>query len=127
MDFIKKWFNKVIGWIAYPIAKAQDTFTEYLGPAIVHLRGQAQIKWDWKCVGKCALGILLIGLTAATIAVAGVLTIVGLTLLLALILPSLLANTIAVLLTIKLMYEVYQSVKEQTADEIVIEVEEIVA
>jgi hypothetical protein len=123
MNFLKKWFNKVISWMAHPIAMIVDKATALLGPAITYVNTNHNLKWSFKTIAKVVAGALLVVFLSLAIGALVVAGITGFTLLFALVLPSLLANLIAVLCVGYVAYQVFQKVDHYRADEIVIEIE----
>jgi hypothetical protein len=123
MELIKNCFNRVVAWIAWPFSKLANLATEYTLPLYAQLKGIKGIKWTTGTIAKTVLGMGLV--FALGLAVAGgiILAITGLTLLLGLILPSLLANVIAVFGTMYLAYSVGEVVRAELPAEIVVEVE----
>lgn len=120
MNFIKKWYNRIIGWIAYPVATALDLATEYTAPLAAMFRG-IKIDWSWKLLGRTLLGGVILMCAMVYIANAIVLSIAGLTLLFGLLLNPLVANILALLIVGYVAYDVNASIDAQRATEIVVE------
>jgi hypothetical protein len=121
MNFIKKWFNRVVGWIATPITKALDMATVYMEPLNIFVYQDADTDWTWKMVGRVILGGLLM-LGAMIYITAGIiLSIAGLTLLFGLLLPPLVANVVAIGAVGYVVYDVIKAINTQRAAEIVAE------
>jgi hypothetical protein len=123
MNFLKKCFNRVVGWMAYPLAKSMDKMAQLFAPALVDLKSDRSVKWTWKAVGQVVMGFLLLIATSVALCVTFVGSIAGITLLLALVLPSLLANVIAILGTLYIGHCVFEVTDPMRADEIAIDVE----
>lgn len=123
MNFLKKCFNRVVGWMAYPLAKSMDKMAQLFAPALVDLKSDRSVKWTWKAVGQVVMGFLLLILTSVALCVTFVGSIAGITLLLALVLPSLLANVIAILSTLYIGHCVYEVTEPMRADEIAVDFE----
>jgi hypothetical protein len=123
MELIKKCFNRVVGWLAWPFSKLTHLAMEYTVPLYAQLKGVKGIKWTAGIIAKTVLGMGLVFALGLAIAGGIILAITGLTLLLGLILPSLLANVIAVFGTMYLAYSVGEVVRAELPAEIVAEVE----
>lgn len=123
MNFIRKWFNRIIGWIAAPIAKTLDKAAELTAPLVARFALGLKVDWTFKTIGKVLLGALLVGALLLFTSAAVILSIVGFTQVLALVLPVLLANLLAVAGTLFVAYRVLEATKVQRADEIVVTVE----
>lgn len=122
MDFLKKWFNKVIGWIATPIAKTFDKIAEYALPVVAKLRGFDKVEWSASVIGKGILSLIMASGAALLLGAVVVMSIAGLTLLLGLLLPLFLANALAVVAVLYVGHLVIQEACAQRAAEIVVEV-----
>jgi hypothetical protein len=108
MNVIKKWFHRIIGWFAAPIAKTQTAIAKCMAPLIA-IKNGIKIDWTLRLIGKVVLGGLL-AMTLAMCLTAGIiLSIAGLTLLFGLLLPSLVANVLAILITGYLIHCVYEA------------------
>jgi hypothetical protein len=123
MNFLKKCFNRVIGWMAYPLAKSMDKMAQLFAPALVDLKSDRSVKWTWKAAGQVVMGFLLLILTSVALCVTFIGSIAGFTLLFALVLPSLMANVIAILGTLYIGYRVYEDTEPMRADEIAVDFE----
>jgi hypothetical protein len=115
MNFIKKWYKRIVGWLAAPIAQAMDLVAEYTAPLIAVTNG-IKIDWSWRLLGRlCLAGLVLLG-AMIYVAFGIILSIAGLTLLFGLLLNPLVANILALMGVGYVAYDVVKAIDVQRAD-----------